>query len=105
MRSETVEADIFRVATLTWSVPCVSRIWSAHAVFGLGRRARPFAQRVIALGDPVFNLSVRDNLIGWSTGDRASRLVNLLDAYVLGAVATIQLASCREGSCVPGKVT
>jgi hypothetical protein len=41
---------------------------------------------VIALGDPVFNLSVRDNLIGWTTDDRARRLVSLLDAYVLGAV-------------------
>ena len=41
---------------------------------------------VIALGDPVFNLSVRDKLIGWSATDRSSRLVNILDAYVLGAV-------------------
>jgi hypothetical protein len=41
---------------------------------------------IIALGDPVFNLSVRDNLIGWSSADRSERLVNLLDAYVLGAV-------------------
>jgi hypothetical protein len=41
---------------------------------------------VIALGDPVFNLSVRDNLIGWNAHDRADRLVSILDAYVLGAV-------------------
>lgn len=36
--------------------------------------------------DPVFNLSVRDNLVGWTASDRSNRLVNILDAYVLGAV-------------------
>jgi hypothetical protein len=41
---------------------------------------------VIALGDPVYNLSVRDNEIGWDVHDRAKRLVGILDAYVLGAV-------------------
>jgi hypothetical protein len=83
--SDTVEADLFRMATLTWSVPVSA---------GFGRRLRYLVwdaaherlAGVIALGDPVFNLSVRDNLIGWTTDDRAKRLVNLLDAYVLGAV-------------------
>jgi hypothetical protein len=41
---------------------------------------------IFALGDPVFNLSVRDQLIGWSASDRSERLVNILDAYVLGAI-------------------
>ena len=85
VHSDTLEADIFRMATLTWSVPVSA---------GFGRRLRYLVwdaahQRlagVIALGDPVFNLSVRDNLIGWTTDDRAKRLVSLLDAYVLGAV-------------------
>jgi hypothetical protein len=36
---------------------------------------------VFALGDPVYNLSVRDTKIGWSVHDRAQRLVGLLDAY------------------------
>jgi hypothetical protein len=83
--SHTVEADIFRIAALTWSVPVSA---------GFGRRLRylvwdDYHDRVagiIALGDPVFNLSVRDELIGWKAKDRAKRLVNLLDAYVLGAV-------------------
>lgn len=83
--SGTREADLFRLATLTWSVPVSS---------GFGRRLRYLVwdegheriAGVIALGDPVFNLSVRDNLIGWSSADRSQRLVNLLDAYVLGAV-------------------
>jgi hypothetical protein len=83
--SDTLEADLFRVATLTWSVPV------SH---GFGRRLRylvwdQYHERivgVIALGDPVYNLSVRDSLIGWNVEARSERLVNLLDAYVLGAV-------------------
>lgn len=85
VRSDTLEADLFRLATLTWSVPVSA---------GFGRRMRYLVwdeghdrlAGVIALGDPVFNLSVRDKLIDWSTDDRSERLVNLLDAYVLGAV-------------------
>lgn len=85
VRSDTREADLFRLASLTWSVP---------VSVGFGRRLRYLVwdeahQRIagiIALGDPVFNLSVRDNLIGWTPQDRSERLVSLLDAYVMGAV-------------------
>lgn len=81
----TEEGDLFRIATMTWSVP-VSQ--------GFGRRLRYLVwdehhdrlAGVIALGDPVFNLSVRDDLVGWTSRDRSKRLVNVLDAYVLGAV-------------------
>jgi Domain of unknown function (DUF4338) len=41
---------------------------------------------IIAIGDPVFNLSVRDNLVKWDVEARGKRLVNVMDAYVLGAV-------------------
>jgi AcrR family transcriptional regulator len=85
VKSDTEESDLFRVATLTWSVP---------VSVGFGRRMRYLVwddahdrlAGVIALGDPVYNLSVRDSLIGWSVDDRAKRLVGILDAYVLGAV-------------------
>jgi hypothetical protein len=85
VHSDTPEADLFRVATLTWSVPVSP---------GFGRRLRYIVwdkhhkriAGIIALGDPVYNLSVRDDLIGWDVTDRSERLVNLLDAYVLGAV-------------------
>jgi hypothetical protein len=81
----TFEANLFRTASLTWSVPVSN---------GYGRRLRYLVWDVghdrlagiFALGDPVFNLSVRDDLIGWTANDRSSRLVNILDAYVLGAV-------------------
>jgi hypothetical protein len=40
----------------------------------------------MAIGVPVFNLSVRDKLIGWNAHGRGERLVNIMDAYVLGAI-------------------
>jgi hypothetical protein len=86
VRSSTEESDLFRLASLTWSVPVSN---------GFGRRIRYLVRDkqndkiigLIAIGDPVFNLSVRDKLIGWDSKARGERLVNLMDAYVLGAIA------------------
>jgi hypothetical protein len=85
IRSHTWESDLFRLASLTWAVPVSN---------GFGRRLRYLVWDssnhkligLIAIGDPVFNLAVRDNLIGWNADERCDRLVNLMDAYVLGAV-------------------
>jgi hypothetical protein len=76
----TRDADLFRLATLLWSVP-VSR--------GYGRRMRFIG--VFALGDPVFNLGARDRWVGWSAVDRRARLVNVMDAFVVGAVPPYSL--------------
>ena len=81
----TQQSELFRLASLTWSVPVSN---------GFGRRLRYLVWDdsndklvgLIAIGDPVFNLAVRDNLIGWSAKDRSARLVNVMDAYVLGAL-------------------
>jgi len=83
--SDTWEGDLFRLASLTWSVPVSN---------GFGRRLRYLVWDkhngkligIIAIGDPVFNLSVRDNLIEWDAQARRERLVNIMDAYVLGAL-------------------
>jgi Domain of unknown function (DUF4338) len=81
----TWQSRLFRLASLTWSVP-VSQgfgrrmrflVWDEHNAKLIG---------LIALGDPVFNLRVRDVAIGWTAKDREKRLVNILDAYVLGAL-------------------
>lgn len=85
IKSGTWQSDLFRLASLTWSVPVSN---------GFGRRLRYLVWDehneklvgLIAIGDPVFNLSVRDKLIGWNVHDRSERLVNIMDAYVLGAV-------------------
>ena len=81
----TWQSDLFRLASLSWSVPVSA---------GFGRRLRYLVWDdhngkligIMALGDPVFNLRVRDQRIGWNAKDRGKRLVNILDAYVLGAV-------------------
>lgn len=83
--SSDEDAALFRYASLSWSVP-VSQ--------GYGRRTR-FLLRddnngrligIYAMGDPVFNLRVRDIIIGWSAKQRQHRLYNVFDAFVLGAV-------------------
>jgi hypothetical protein len=85
VHSDTFEADLFRATTLFWSVP-VSR--------GFGRRLRFLVKDeqndkiigIMALGDPVFNLRARDQWIGWDVKTRTANLVNVMDAYVLGAI-------------------
>jgi hypothetical protein len=83
--SENDTGLVFRLATLLWSVP-VSR--------GFGRRMRYLVIDeqngkligLFALGDPVFNLRVRDSFIGWTVDQRKRRLVGVLDAFAVGAV-------------------
>jgi len=84
-RPDSTAGYLFRMATLIWSIP-VSR--------GIGRRMRFLIRDrsngkligLLALGSPVLNLSARDDWIGWEVEDREKRLVNVMDAYVLGAV-------------------
>lgn len=86
----TLEARLFRLASLSWSVPVSN---------GFGRRLRYLVwdsnngklAGLFALGDPVYNSSVREGLIGWSPKDKKANLVNILDAYVLGAVPPYNL--------------
>ena len=95
VRSNSEEADLFRIASLTWSVPVSA---------GFGRRLRylvwdAYHEKIvglIALGDPVFNLRVRDDLIGWDAEARSRRLVGLLDAYVLGSVPPYNMLLCGK---------
>ena len=83
--SGTWQSDLFRLATLTWSIPVSN---------GYGRRMRFLVwddsceklMGIIALTDPVFNLAVRDNHIGWSSDGRKQRLTYMMDAHTLGAI-------------------
>jgi len=82
---DTWQADLFRFASFSWRIPIS---------VGYGRRLRFLVWDdnigkligLLALGDAVFNLRARDELIGWDHKRRAEALVNLMDAYVLGAV-------------------
>ena len=85
IKSKTLESDLFRLASLTWSIP---------VSLGYGRRLRFLVwddsnnklMGLIALGDPVFNLRARDDMIGWDSKQRKERLVHVMDAYVLGTI-------------------
>lgn len=77
--------DLFRFASLAWSIP-VSQGYGRRMRYLVRDRANGKLIGIFALGDPVFNLRVRDEWIGWQQADRRDRLVNLMDAYVVGAV-------------------
>ncbi|WP_347242928.1 Druantia anti-phage system protein DruA [Thermogutta sp.] len=80
-----LKADLFRYASLLWSVPVSA---------GYGRRMRFLVfdehngklMGLFALGDPVYNLRVRDRWIGWGVPEKNERLYHVMDAYVIGAV-------------------
>jgi len=85
VHADTRQARLFRLAGLLWSVP-VSQGYGRRIRFLVWDDQNSKLIGLIALGDPVFNLKVRDTAIGWDAEDRRDRLVNVMDAYVLGAV-------------------
>ncbi len=91
----TWQSDLFRLASLTWSVP-VSQGYGRRLRFLVWDKSNGKLIGLFALGDPVFNLRVRDDLIGWTAQQRRNHLVNLMDAYVLGAVPPYNLLLCGK---------
>lgn len=83
--ADTWQSRLFRLASLTWSVP-VSQGYGRRMRFLVWDDSNDKLIGLIGLGDPVFNLRVRDEWIGWTVEDRRERLVDVLDAYVLGAL-------------------
>ena len=86
---------LFRYVGLHWAIPVSS---------GYGRRLRFLVIDennekligVIGLGDPVFNLAVRDAWIGWSSEARRTNLQNVMDAFILGAVPPYSSLLCGK---------
>ena len=79
------DSALFRFASLHWTIP-VSQGYGRRTRFLVRDRANGKLIGVLALGDPVFNLRVRDDVVRWTQADRRDRLYNVFDAYVLGAV-------------------
>lgn len=85
VRSGTWQSNLFRLASYYWRIPISE---------GYGRRLRFLVWDdhhskligLFALGDAVFNLRARDEFIGWDHHRRVDALVNMMDAYALGAV-------------------
>lgn len=85
VRPDTPESRLFRLACLLWSVP-VSQGFGRRLRFLVRDRQNGCLIGLFALGDPVFNLSARDSWVGWTHEDRSTRLVHVMDAYVVGAL-------------------
>lgn len=92
---DSLEALLFRYASLHWSVPVSS---------GYGRRLRFLVVDdhngkvvgLIGLADPVFSMRPRDQWIGWTSAQRKQRLRNVMDAFVLGAVPPYSFLLCGK---------
>ena len=83
---ETVQdRGLFNYASLTWSVP-VSKGFGRRTYFLVEDQQNGKLIGIFALGDPVYNLSVRDKEIGWTQEQKAKRLYNVFDAFVCGAM-------------------
>lgn len=82
---DTWQADLFRFASFYWRIP-ISKGYGRRLRFLVWDANNAKLIGLLALGDAVFNLRVRDELIGWDHNRRADALVHLMDAYVLGAV-------------------
>jgi len=85
VRAEELTGDLFRFATLLWSVP-VSKGYGRRMRYLVRDRSNGKLIGVFGLTDPVFNLRARDEWIGWNVEQRRAGLVNVMDAYVVGAV-------------------
>jgi len=85
VKTGTWQSDLFRMASLYWQVP-VSDGYGRRMRFLVWDRAHDKLIGIFALGDAVFNQAARDTLIGWDHNRRSVALVNLMDAYVLGAI-------------------
>lgn len=81
----TVESRLFRYACLHWSIP-ISDGYGRRLRFLIFDDANDKLIGLFGLGDPVYSIRARDELIGWTATNRAARLYHVMDAYVLGAV-------------------
>jgi hypothetical protein len=85
VEAATWESRLFRYASLHWSIP-VSDGYGRRLRFLIFDDANDKLIGLFGLGDPVFSIRARDELIGWTATNRAARLYHVMDAYVLGAV-------------------
>ena len=85
IKGGTWQSDLFRMASLYWQIP-VSVGYGRRMRFLVWDRAHGKLIGIFALGDAVFNQAARDQFIEWDHRQRSESLVNLMDAYVLGAL-------------------
>lgn len=95
VKPDSLEGRLFKFASLYWSVP-VSQGFGRRLRFLVRDRQNGCLIGLIAIGDPVFNLSARDNWVGWTHTDREKRLVHVMDAYVVGSLPPYSYLICGK---------
>ncbi len=95
IKGRTWQSDLFRFAALYWRVP-VSDGYGRRLRFLVWDEQNDKLIGLLALGDAVFNLKARDELIGWDHRARSKKLINIMDAYVLGAVPPYNTLLCGK---------
>ena len=86
---------LFRYAKAHWTIP-VSAGYGRRIRFLVIDQQNEKLIGIIGLGDPVFNLAVRDRWIGWEMDAHRTRLQNVMDAFVLGAVPPYSYLLCGK---------
>jgi hypothetical protein len=95
VKPRTEQELLFRYASLHWSIPVSS---------GYGRRLRFLVLDdqngklvgLFGLGDPVYSLRSRDEMIGWDAETKRRNLYHVMDAFVLGAVPPYSRLLCGK---------
>jgi len=95
VKPDTEQELLFRYVSLHWSIPVSS---------GYGRRLRflVFDHQngkligLLGLGDPVYSLRARDEMIGWDADTKRRNLYHVMDAFVLGAVPPYSRLLCGK---------
>jgi len=95
VKSDSWQGELFRLASLTWSVP-VSNGYGRRMRFLVWDKHNGKLMGLMALADPVYNLSARDKAVGWSIKNRSNRLICMMDAYVLGALPPYNQLLCGK---------
>jgi len=85
VKAGTEDGILFRLLTMYWSVP-VSGGYGRRMRFLVRDRQNNKVVGLFGITDPVFNLRVRDNWIGWTLEQKKRSLRNAMDVFVLGAI-------------------
>ena len=89
------EELLFRYTRLHWSIP-VSAGYGRRIRFVVYDESNGKLIGIFGLGDPVFGLRPRDSWIGWDHNVRKSRLQNVMDLFVLGAIPPYSSLLCGK---------
>jgi hypothetical protein len=86
---------LFRYASLHWSIP-VSAGYGRRLRFLIFDESNGKLIGLFGLGDPVYSIRARDDLIGWDKENKKKTLYHVMDAYVLGAVPPYSMLLCGK---------